>query len=384
MHYYIGLDISNKETSVCIVDENNKVKRQFKVKSDPDSIVKAILKTGLEINLIGLEAGALSFWLMKGLLGYKLPVKCIDSRRMAAILKTKVNKTDRNDAKEIAIAMKNGNYVEVHQKSQDSMEKAMLISSRKTLVEQITTLKNTVRGLLKGYGIKLGKNQKNKQFIEEVNGSLAFDQFSSIKQSEWDYMPIRTLLSCIEKLSEELDRLGQKIKELAKTNKLAKQFETIDGIGPITALSYIVEIDDPKRFKNSRSVGAYLGLTPSQYSSGEVLKQGRISKCGSKDLRALLVEAGMVILTHTSKWSKLRAFGLRIWRKTRSKMKAAVAIARKLAVIMHRMWVSGAEFIRGEPTEKQLKDSKKLEKLMKDSKKKNQHKEQIEPLEMTA
>lgn len=374
MRYYIGLDVSNKETSVCIINENNKVIKNFKTKSDPHSIHQAILKTGLEITLIGMEAGSLSHWLMEGMLKLRLPVKCIDSRRMAAIIQTKINKTDKNDAREIALAMKNGNFVEVHHKSHEAMEKSILVNSRKTIVEQLTTLKNTVRGLLKEYGFKLKPSLKNEHFVKEVNGTLSFDEFSNPKLSQWDFLPIRTLLSCITKLIEELDKLDLKIKEITNEDKVVKRLRTIDGIGPITALSYIIEIDEPKRFKHSRSVGAYVGLTPSQYSSGEILKQGRISKCGSKSLRALLVEAGVSILTHTSKWSKLKAFGLKIWRKTGSKMKAAVAIARKLAVIMHRMWVDETEFQRGEPTKKQLNEAEKLENLMKEERKKKKEK----------
>lgn len=374
MRHYIGLDVSNKETSICIINENNKILKHFKAKSDPHLIYNALIKTGLEITLIGLEAGALSHWLTAGLLKLGLPVKCIDSRRMAAIIQTKINKTDRNDAKEIAIAMKNGNYVEVHHKSHESMEKSILITSRKTIVGQLTTLKNTVRGLLKEYGIKLKPSLKSEHFVEEVNGQISFDDFSSVKLSQCNFLPIRSLLSCITKLIEELENLNLKIKNITSGDKLIKRLETIDGVGPITALSYVVEIDDPKRFKHSRSVGAHIGITPSQYSSGEILKQGRISKCGSKDLRALLVEAGISILTHTSKWSKLKAFGLKIWKKTGSKMKAAVAIARKLAVIMHRMWVDGTEFSRGEPTKKQLKETEKLQNLMKEEKQKKKQK----------
>jgi transposase len=158
---------------------------------------------------------------------------------------------------------------------------------------------------------------------------------------------IEGLLAIFDLVHEKISNLDATLLELARKDKEVRKLMTIPGIGPITAMTYKVEIFEPTRFADSRTVGAYLGMTPKQYSSGEIHKQGRISKCGSKELRALLTEAGMVVLMRSQKWSKVKAWGLKLMRKKGIK-KASLAVGRKLAVIMHRMLVSGKEFVYGE------------------------------------
>lgn len=376
MRHYIGLDISNKETYICIVNQKGKVVRQMKALSDPDDIGKAIKATGLEITLVGLETGALSHWILEGLLKQGIQAKCICTRRMSAIIQTRVNKTDRNDAKEIALAMKNENYREVHQKSHNTIEIKVLMASRNAIVEKITDLKNTARGLLKLYGIKLKVGLKDEKYTEEVNAQLAWDQFLPEPRSKEGFEAIKILMSCINSLIVERTKLDQKLEGLCENDELIKKFDAIPGVGPITILSYMTTIDDPTRFKYSRLVGAYLGLTPRQFSSGETIKQGKVSRCGSKQTRTLLVSAAKDII-ESKKWSKLKAWGLKIARK--SGMRVAIhAVARKLAVIMHRMWINNSEFIFGEPKQKDLTETEKLEKLIKEAanKKKNKPKKE--------
>ena len=368
MRYYIGLDISNKQTSVCVINENGKVIRQMKVHSDPNVIGNAIKKLNLNITLVGLEAGALSHWILEGLLEQGIPCKCIDTRRMSAIIQTNINKTDRNDAKEIALAMKNANYREVHQKSHHSIEIKVLMSARNTLVEKITSLKNTVRGLLKTYGVTFKIGCKDEKFIEAVNSQLSFDQFLPEPRSIEGFEAIKCLLNSINFLIAERKKLDQKVEDLCKNSEVIKRFTAIPGVGPITILSYMTTIDEPKRFKSSRSVGAYLGLTPEQYSSGESIRQGKISKSGANHTRTLLISAARDIL-ESKKWSKLKAWGLKIARKKGMGV-ATIAVARKLAVIMHRMWINGSEFIFGEPKTKELNETEKLEKILKEAKNK--------------
>lgn len=161
-------------------------------------------------------------------------------------------------------------------------------------------------------------------------------------------LSIKCLLDAFDKLVEETAKIDKKMLEIAYHDKEVQLLMTVPGVGPVTALTFKTEIFDANRFKDSRSVGAYLGMTPTQYASGETQKQGKTSKCGSKELRFLLVEAGVVILTRSKKWSKLKAWGLKIMRKKGLK-KAAVAVGRKLAVIMHQMMLKEKEFIYGEP-----------------------------------
>lgn len=346
MKYYVGLDISNKETSICIVDIEGNIVKEAKVLSDPASIHRYLLKTGLYLEKIGIEAGALSHWLVSGLRVYKWNVICIDSRLMAAILAVNINKTDRNDARAIANAMRCNNYKDVHIKSIESIKINCLLTARKTLVRQRTQLNGVIRGILKTFGIKLPKGKKTVQ--DAINEALAFDEFTPQEQrlsSKVDWSVIDTLVACCKKIEEQLKILEQKLESLAKQDRVIQRFLTHDGVGIVTAMTFKAEIDDPKRFRKSRSVGAYMGMTPSQCSSGEIVKQGRVSKHGSNECRALLHEAGLVLITRTRKKSKLRSWGLKKKHKLKTQ-KAAMAVGRKIAVNLHKMWIEERDFDR--------------------------------------
>jgi transposase len=263
----------------------------------------------------------------------------MDARRLSPILALKINKTDKNDARGIAEALRSDMYTRVHCKPQESVEKSILLTSRRALVNQQTQLKNTVRGLLKSYGIRLG-SVGAKRFSSAVMKQIE-------KQEKIVILSIASLLSTFDKIVEEVEKFDKEMLRLVMQDKEVQQLMTVPGIGPVTALTYKTEIFDPARFKDSKSVGAYLGMTPKQYASGEVQRQGRISKCGSNELRSLLTEAGIVLLTRSKKWSKVKAWGLKIMRKKGLK-KAALAVGRKLSVIMHRMLIEQKDFIYGE------------------------------------
>lgn len=345
MKHYVGLDVSMKETFICIVDEAGKIINQGKTKTEPDLIAQHLKKFELQLDKVGMESGSLSHWLTTELRKLDLPVICIDARKMAAVLSIEINKTDTNDARGIAQAMRGGFYRVVTEKSQRSIEVSTLMGSRRLMVEQRIQLMNTIRGFLKAYGIRL-VSCGEASFTEKVKEALP-DRYLLAKEG------IEGLLSSLEKQSEEIKKLTKSIERLAKEDEDTKRWMTIPGVGVITAMAYKIEIDDPHRFKNSRAVGAYLGMTPKQYSSGETKRQGRISKCGPKGMRCLLNEAATVMLTRSQKWSKLRAWGQKIQRKHGFK-KATMAVGRKLGVIMHRMWVNKTEFIYGEPKGEKL------------------------------
>ena len=344
MKYYVGLDISNADTSICIVNFDGEIVKEAKVLSDPDSIDRYLKKTGLEFQRIGLESGALSHWIVTGLRKQAWEVICIDSRFMAAILETSLNKTDKNDARAIANAIRCKNYKEVHIKSIESVQANALLTARKALVHQRMNLYNTVRGILKTFGIKLPKGLKSVR--EAIEQATAFDSFVPDEQkisSHIDWSVIELLIVCVEKVEEQLEILEKKLKLVAKNDSIVQRFMTHPGVGVVTAVSYKAEIDDPTRFKKSRTVGAYLGMTPKQYSSGETIKQGRVSKRGSTEVRALLHEAGVVLITRTKKQSKLKTWGLKKKRKLKTQ-KAGMAVGRKIAINLHRMWIDGRDF----------------------------------------
>lgn len=346
MSHYVGLDISMKETVICIVNEKGESVHRGRSKTDPEKIAQHLTHTKLKIERVGIESGSLSHWLVDQLKKMNIPAICIDARKMAAVLSIRVNKTDDNDARGIAEAMRCGMYKEVTQKSQAAVEAGTLMQCRKTLVRQRVQIINSVRGFFKTYGIRLSSAGK-KEFPEKARTRLP-EIFEAARTG------IESLLNCYEKLCEEIKNLESKIEELARDDEDIKRLMTVPGVGLITAMTFKIEIDDPKRFKKSRDVGAYFGMTPRQYSSGETKRQGRISKCGSSEARTLLTEAGLVCLMRSKKWSRVKAWGLKIMRRHGAK-KAAVAIGRKLAVIMHRMLMEKKDFLYGEEKPKKAK-----------------------------
>lgn len=340
MKHYVGLDVSMKETFVCIVNECGKTLHHGCVKTDPDLITELVKKFQVPIELVGIESGAISHWLVDELKRQGLPAVCIDARKMAAVLSVQVNKTDKNDSRGIAEAMRGGFFNEVTQKSAYAIEVSTLMGCRKVLVEQKTHVTNSIRGFLKTYGIRL-KATTDANFIKQVREELPQNRCIA-KQG------LEALLVQYESLYNNLKALTAAVEALARKDEDVDLLKTIPGVGTITAMTFKAEVDDPKRFKNSRAVGAYFGMTPRQYSSGETKRLGRISKCGSPEMRSLLNEAATVLLTRSSKWSKLKAWGLKIQRRHGFK-KACTAVARKLAVIMHRMWIDRTSFVYGEP-----------------------------------
>ena len=383
MKYYVGLDISNKDTSICIVDQDNNIVKEAKVLSDPDSIHSYLRKTGFKIEEIGLETGSLSNWLYTKLKASGWKMICMDSRYMSAILSVNVNKTDRNDARAIANAIRCKNYKAVHIKSIESITTNCLLTARKTLVKQKLQQCNVIRGSLKAFGIKLPIGKKH--IREAIKEALAFDKFTVEKDklsSNVDWSVIETLIFCCEKVEEQLEILEIKLESLAKNDPIIQRFMTHPGVGIVTATTFKAEIDDPTRFKKSRSVGAYLGMTPKQFSSGETIKQGRVSKAGSKELRSLLHEGGVVLITRTKANSKLKSWGLKKKRKLKTQ-KAGMAVGRKIAVNLHRMWIDGKDFDPQMNTnefcpeealqeaEKQQKAEEKLVKVLQKGKRQN-------------
>ena len=334
MEHYVGLDVSLKLTSICIVDRTGKVEREGAVTSDPEAIATFIKLHAPHVVRIGLETGATSTWLWTELNKIGLPVICIDARHAKAVLKMQINKSDRNDAAGIARIMQCGWYKEVCVKDLDSHATKALLVSRALLVKIKRDIENQIRGLLKNLGLVIGRAKMNMFAVRAAQ--LAEDR------SEL-FAAVDPLLKAREAVEQQIVDLDRKVLRLARNNAQVRRFMTAPGIGPVTALCYLATIDDPTRFKRSRSVGAYAGLTTRRYASGEIDWTGRISKCGDKMLRSYPYEAANVLLTRVAKWSALKAWGIRLAKRSGLR-KAKVAVARKLAVILHRMWIDGTEF----------------------------------------
>ena len=307
-------------------------------------IFSEIQKTGLTIEKCAIESSSLSRWLEQELLKKGLTTICVDARKMSRVLSININKTDKNDARLIAEALRCGFYTEVYSKSQEHVELNILMGSRRTLIETATKLKNTIRGHLKAFGIRLG-TANNQKFSEIVIEAIK-TRTGAVQ------VGVNGLLASFQHTIGQIQILETKIEALAREDEDVKLLTTIPGVGVITAYTFISSLGDPKRFKNSRAVGAYLGMTPTQYSSGETKKQGRVSKCGDPEVRALLNECAFVILYATKSWSCLKAWGQKI-KKKRGHKKAVMAIGRKLAVLMHRMLITRKAFEHGSVKDKQ-------------------------------
>jgi transposase len=334
MVHYVGLDVSLKQTSICVVDQAGSVVREGVVDSDPEAIAAFVRSKAPGALRIGLETGPTTTWLWTELKRLGLPVICIDARHAKAVLKMQINKSDRNDAAGIARIMQTGWFKEVRVKDIDSHLVKALLVSRALLVKIKRDLENQIRGLLKNLGLVIGRAKFNvfavrtEELIEDRPELVAV---------------IRPLLAARKAIEEQVGALDRKVVKLARHDEQVRRFMTVPGVGPITALCFKATIDDPTRFKRSRSVGAYVGLTTRRHASGEVDWSGRISKCGDAMLRMYLFEAAGVLLTRVPKWSALKAWGMRLARRNGLR-KAKVAVARKLAVILHRMWIDETEF----------------------------------------
>ena len=340
MKYFAGLDVSLEETSVCIVDGEGTVVAERKVASQPGAIAEALLGTGFALTRVGLEAGPLSPWLHAGLRAERFAVICIETRQAKAALRAMRNKTDRNDARGIAQIMRTGWFRIVHVKSDESHELRFLLTNRKTLQRKALDIENEIRGTLKAFGLKVGKVSR-RQFEARVLELVA-------DRAVLHHMVV-PMLKARTVLLEEFARLHRMVLDVVRDDEVCRRLMTIPGVGAITALTFKTGVDMPGRFAKSKTVGAHFGLTPRKFNSGEIDYQGRISKCGDAMVRSALYEAANVMLTRCTQWSALKAWAARIARKAGAK-RARVALARKLAVIMHRMWIDGTDFQWGEQT----------------------------------
>jgi transposase len=334
MDYFAGLDVSVKETSVCIVDDTGRIVREVKVASEPEALLAVLKNPAYRFKRIGLEAGPLSQWLYSALADAELPVICVETRHMQAVLKAQINKTDRNDARGIAQMMRAGLYRPVHVKTLRSQKLRMLLTHRKLLLSKAIAIENDLRGTLRNFGLKVG-----------MAGTVKFEaRIKELVENLPDLaVLVEPLLVVRRVLREQIGILHRRLLAIVRDDEVCRRLMTVPGVGPVVALTYRATVDVPARFRNSKSVGAVFGLTCSKYQSGEIDRSGRISRCGDEMMRVMLYEAAQVMLTRTNKWSWLKAWAMQIARR-RGMKKAIVALARRLAVILHRIWVDGTEF----------------------------------------
>ena len=334
MDYFAGLDVSVKDTSVCIVDGTGKIVREVKVASEPQALLAVLRNATYCFKRIGLEAGPLSQWLYGALAEAGLPVICVETRHMRAVLKAQINKTDRNDARGMAQMMRVGLYRPVHVKTLRSQKLRMLLTHRKLVQSKAIALDNDLRGTLRNFGLKVG-----------VVGTVKFEaRVRELVENLPDVAElVEPLLVVRQVLREQLGILHRRLLAIVRDDDVCRRLMTIPGVGPVVALTYRATVDVPARFRKSKAVGAVFGLTCAKYQSGEIDRTGAISRCGDEMVRTTLYEAAQILLVRSTKWSWLKAWAMQIARR-RGMKRAIVALARRLAVIMHRIWVDGTEF----------------------------------------
>ena len=308
MTHYAALDVSLRSVHICVIDTEGKIKAETKLPSEVEDIRAYLEGLDLEIAAVGFEAGTLTQYLSYyGLTAAGYEVICMEARQVKAALSAMRNKTDKHDARGISQILRSGWYSCVHVKSLQSHQIRALLSSRKAVLAKCVDLENEIRGLFKVFGIKL---------------------------------PPRLGHGSFDGAFRELDNRTRK---MAHTDEICRRLMTAPGVGFITALTFRAAVDDPSRFRRSRTVAAHFGLTPRRFQSGELDIEGHISRCGDSEVRAALYTAANAMMTRSSRYSPLKAWGMQLAKK-RGHRRAVIAVARKLAVILHRMWIDETQF----------------------------------------
>jgi transposase len=340
MEYFCGLDVSIDETAVCVVDDHGEVHLQTTAVTDAEALL-AVLKPFLpRLRRVGHEAGSLSPWLHPEMLKLGLPAICLETVHVRAAMSVQRNKTDKADALGIAHIMRTGWFRRAHIKTQSCYRMRLLLTHRRNLKRKFLDLENAIRHSLKSFGIRLGKVGRS-SMEKAVREAVANDPFTT------DLMD--AMLTARAALWKEYCRLHDLVVKMVARSELCRRFMAIPGVGPVTALSFMTSIDDPSRFRRSRDVASYFGLTSRRWQSGTSIDiQGRISKAGDADVRRALYEAASALMTRFRGKDKLKTWGLVLARRSCHR-KATVAVARKMAVIMHAMWSDGTVY-EGVPT----------------------------------
>jgi transposase len=338
MEHYAAIDVSLEWSSVCVVDTAGQIVREAKVPSEREALVGLFAESGLAFTRIGLEAGPLSQWLHAGLVEAGLRAILIETRHVKAALKAMTVKTDRNDARGMAQLMRMGWFRAVHVKAPMAQEIRALLTARKLLVTKLRDVESSIRGILRGFGLKVGAVSKGRfeaRIRELAAGQAVLERVTA------------PLLRARAALAAEYATLHRQLLAAVRQDAVCERLMTVPGVGAVVAMTFRSAIDQPERFAKSKAVGAHFGLTPRKYQSGEIDDTGRISKVGDAMVRTALFEAANVMLTRAVRFSTLKAWALRVAGRHGMK-KAKVALARKLAVVMHRMWVDGTTFRWGE------------------------------------
>jgi transposase len=334
MEFFVGIDVSLESSSICIIDERGVIIKEGQTTSEPEAIGRFIRHKGRKIEHVGLETGGLSQWLHAGLEKQGFRVTVMEARHVRSAFAAMRVKTDRNDARGIAQLVRLGWFKSVHVKTPDAQETRALLNARQFMVDKLTAIENSMRANLRNFGLKMGT------VTRRAWPARARELAAGIEALE---LLVESMLHIREILLQELRTLEKKLMSMARSDPAVQTLMTAPGVGAIVALTFKNGVDDPDRFSRSRDVGPWLGLTPTRYQSGQTDRTGHITKAGDASVRTALYEAATTLLGRVTKWSALKSWGIRLARRSGMR-KARVAVARKLAVILHKMWKTQTPF----------------------------------------
>src|SRR5579863_4815600 len=335
MTIYAGLDVSDKTTHICVVDAEGAVLKRDVVASDPDLMAKWLSRHCSGLARVVLETGPLSTFLYHGLVERDVPVECICARHAKGVLSARVNKSDVHDAEGLAQLARTGWFKRVHMKASATHIDRAALRVRAQLITARIAMANQLRGLLKLFGLRMGK--------VTTPGKRA-ERLAALYRQRPDLQPLfAPLIASMEVMEEQLRASNRLLEKRAAADPVCARLMSVPGVGPITALTYAASIEDPHRFARSEDVGAYAGLVPRRTQSGERDISGHISKAGDPMLRKMLYEAANVVLTQVKRPFALQQWGRKI-AEAKGAKRARTAVARKLAALLHSLWLNETEF----------------------------------------
>ena len=340
MKHYIGLDISMETISFCVLSEEKEIESGTIAANSED--LDKLLASYKDKSIIALETGSTSSYFYHQLKNKGYEVVCLEAHHTRKALSSNPVKNDANDSKGIAQLLRTGWYKTVHVKEEKTQLLKSLITARETIKHKITDLKNTIRGTVKPFGISRLPSGGGKSWVATVKEKLC-------EEEELLHDIVNPLLLAYQNLCGILEMYDKKLSAYAQQDEVCRNLMTIPGIGIVNAVAFKATIENPDRIKKTRNVGHYLGLTPKIYSSGEVERRGRITKCGPTVMRSLLFEAAQCLLRRVKTLSTLKGWGLRLCKRKPKKV-VITALARKLSIVMLAVWKSGGTFCTVFPT----------------------------------
>lgn len=333
MKLFIGLDVSLAKIAICVVSDHGKIVREAEVASEPEPLLAWLQALDGNIAALGLEAGPLSQWLHRGLTDAGLEAVLMETRQVKGALRAMPIKTDRRDAEGIARLLHLGWFRPVHCKSVSAQEVRATLTARKAIQQNMIALEMSLRGLLRNFGLKVGAISRGRfehRIRELAEGNAMLETATN------------PMLRARASLRQELAGLEKLVRQIAQDDPVCLRLMTMPGVGAVVALTYRSAVDDPTRFTSSKNVGPWVGLTPTRNQSGERDVSSGITKAGDVNLRRALCQAATVMMNRgRATW--LRSWGAQV-AKRRGRKRVMVALARRISVILHRMWVDGTAF----------------------------------------